>query len=552
MPLGLLWVSGAAGVGFPIEVSWSSALVLGYLAWRRLSRGVFLDFSFFALLALVVWAFFLTLVRRVPWEAAAPPLATGALVVLLACVVAHPAGRFWLERSVLAGGLLAAAWLIVERALLPGRPAGPFGNPNPAATWAVLALAVLWSQTQRRLVLPTFVLLGGVLASESRAAILAVGALAALRFFSTVHPRWRLTSSLVLFLCLVGFLWRLARDRDPLRFERIRIWRVAVQVVVDSFPLGTAPGGFREAAIARNFPRDGEFARFHRIPGLAESDVLQLAASLGVPGLLLGFFLVGRVVQARCRQGWHALAPALALGVTSGFHSQLCFPVVALPAVVAGRFSGSWRVRLAPSSALLLVWPVAIWAGAHVVHSGGPIGTAMAIVKQALAKPTTTPEELADCLPKLSVAAELAPRSSEVRRLLGFLQLALGQKTRDAHIVEDAVASFSQALERNPNDVWAALGEAEAWLTLGEAQRGQIAARRSLGIEPNCVPCWLVLCEAQYASGELAAARHSWRKAQEIKRKARRHVFVTNYESALVRADPIRVRRLAAALGEGS
>src|SRR3989304_648807 len=44
--------------------------------------------------------------------------------------------------AAVAAGTSAAAWLIPERLLHAGRPPGPFGNPNLAATPALLALAL--------------------------------------------------------------------------------------------------------------------------------------------------------------------------------------------------------------------------------------------------------------------------------------------------------------------------------------------------------------------------------------------------------------------------
>ncbi len=128
----------------------------------------------------------------------------------------------------------------------------------------------------------------GVVASGSRAALVGVVAVAATWALARRGGRrTRLAAALLVALAVAGFSVRLATDRDPLRYERVRIWAVAVRVAAAEFPLGCGPSGYADAAMAHNFPREGEFARFARLPDVAESDLLQLAATLGLPGVIL-------------------------------------------------------------------------------------------------------------------------------------------------------------------------------------------------------------------------------------------------------------------------
>ncbi len=552
LPVMVFLVADAWGVGLGPGAGFLVGLVLGVLAWRRLCRGVRLGFSFLWLSGFVLWVFLSALVQPVAWEVASPLLATGFFVLLLAVIVAHPCGRGWLKAGVVAAGSLAAGWLLIEALFLSGRPSGPFGNPNPAATLVVLALACLRWRRGAGLALHASLLMGGLFASESRAALLALLTLGGIWFFAGSRWRWRWLVGLAVLTGLLGLFSRLQKDRDPMRFERVKIWGVAAAVALDYLPFGTGPGGFYDAALAKNFPRSGEFARYHRVPGLAESDVLQVVASLGLPGFFLALALVVTTVRAWAGRGWLALGPVVALGVTSSVHSQLFFPVLALPALVAGRFSGTLRVKLSPILALLLVWPAAVWAGFNVSHREGPVAKAKRQATDLLKSRAATAEQLAKSLVALSKAASLAPRSAEVLRLLGFVQLAFGQNTGEAQLVEDATRSFRRALELNPNDVWATLGETEAWLILGDASRAQAAARQGVLLEPNCLPCWLALAEAQCALGDLAGARKSWHQAERVKRAARGYPFVTRYEEGLARPEPRRELRLRKLLGGGA
>jgi len=114
---------------------------------------------------------------------------------------------------------------------------------------------------------------------------------------------------------LIGIGIRLAVDRDPLRYERVRIWTVGFRVAAAEFPLGCGPGAvMRMSQLPTNFPRDGEFARFARIPDLAESDFLAAAASLGLPGVALVAGLMGCVVVRLRNRGPAAWGVAAALG----------------------------------------------------------------------------------------------------------------------------------------------------------------------------------------------------------------------------------------------
>ncbi|MFN3413853.1 MAG: O-antigen ligase family protein, partial [Thermoanaerobaculum sp.] len=553
VPLALLWVASADGVFLAPWVAGVSAAIVGFLAWRRMLRGVRVGPPFVWLLGFFLWALISALAQPVSWDRAAQLAAIALFAGMLALIAAHPLGRRWMGVAVMAAGVLCALWLLVERVFLGGRPAGPFGNPNVAATVVVLAFAHSDLVQSRRSWVWLTLLLAGVLAAESRAAMLAVVVLCFLWLGLRLPRRWKALLLLGVVVAAWGLAWRMALDPDPLRFERLRIWKAALETAWDFAPWGTGPGGFGDAVLARNFPREGEFARFHRIPDLAESDLLHLAAALGVPGLVLAAGLVWSTFRAWAGRGLKALSPALTVVVTGLFHSQMLWPVLAFFAVSAGRFSGRWRLRFSPGPAFLLLWPLVGWAAAALPWPNGVVVPSLQErllkVREVLRQEASS-EQLGDALVEATAIARESPRSAEALRTVGLVQVRLARATGDASAAHAAIATFRRAQETNPKDVWAYYGEAEARVVLGQWEGARGAALRALALEPNCVPCWLTVAQSQLFLGMPEAARETYRKALAAERRARGYPFVSAYERALASPDPLLKLRLALALGE--
>jgi len=550
LPLACLWVAAADGVGIRPWVATLTAAVLGALAFRRLVRGVRLGAPFFWLAGLSGWVAAEGLAQPVPWERAAYLFACSLAVLASALLSGSPRGRQWLAAAAVASGLLAAVWLVVERLALGGRPGGPTLNPNLGAGVAAFAFALLLASGRfpGRL-LAAAVLLSGVLAAASRAASLAV--LVAAGVVAGRHRRLRRPLLVVALVAVGGLAWRLATDRDPLRFERLRIWRTASQVALAYAPWGTGPGGFPDAVLGFNFPRDGEFARFARIPSLAENDWLHLAATLGLPGVLFASGLAASLLRRACRKGGTDLPPLMALLVMGAFHTYLLWPVGAMLAPAAGRFAGKTRLRLSRPLALLWVWPWAVFLAVALAWPRGPLGDRPQALEGAIGRAlreSPSREVLAQALVQAEELVRIAPRASRSWELAGLVAYNLGLSTGDAALVRKAVEAFQSAQRRNPKGVWAPLGEATAWLALGESAPARAAAARAVQLEPNCVRCWLTLAQAQLFQGELAAARASLLRGQTALREARTTSFVSAYERELAAWDPALASLLAQAL----
>jgi len=572
---------------------WAAAvvgvLVGGVAAWTAV-RGVRRDPALLALGGLVGWAVILAALRPVDPGPAAWTVAGGMAAWVTAAAAQRPRAQRGALWGVALAGVAAAVHLAVERLVEGGRPGGPLEQPVLAATVAVLALAVLpalrlptaaaavagavllagiaasgsragmlavvalaavWA-----LRLPTAaaavagaVLLAGIAASGSRAGMLAVVALAAVWTRRWGAPTVRRAAAGVAVIGLIGLSIRVATDPDPLRWERVRIWQVAARTALAEAPWGAGPGGFADAALPHNFPRVGELARWYREPSLAESDVLQLAAVLGIPGLGLGATLALLLLARATPVGLGVLA---ALAVTSAVNTQLPVPAVAVAAAlaVAGTQRRPRRVCLWRCTR-----PQAVAVGALVAVVTGlalswprpgllPDAETLAAEVRRLA-----PRDPRAALVQACEVVRRRPRWGEGRRLWASLYLAQGVKRREAALVERAAQEYAAARAANPTDAFAAYGEAECARLLGEPQRAHRLAQEAVRLEPHFARAWVLLAALELAQGQLDGACQALERAEKARRAGDGVVMISAYEVELVRWDPARATLVASACG---
>ena len=562
VPVAAAWVLAADGPVVRPAVAVATVAAALALAWTSgagaLRRGPALWLA-----AMLAWAALDAVLRPVAAYDAARVLAAGVVALALLLVVARPRAAAWGRLAVVAGGACAAAWMVAERAAHAARPAGPFGNPNGSATAALLGLALAPSL---RLPLGARVPLmalaaAGVVASGSRAALIGACVVAAAWGFAGRRRRGlALAAGLVAAVAVLGLAFRFVRDRDPLRYERLRIWGVVARVAAAELPFGCGPGGYADAALAHNFPRDGEFARFARLPDLAESDLLAVPASLGIPGAVLAAGLLASVAAAVRRRGPAAWSVAAAVGVTSAVNSQLMVPVVVWMAALAlgsvldrPRPARRAGVRGATAAALSAAAVAAAVVLALPDWGAGPAPERLVEAAEAANRARRpTDATLADAEAQAWRACAERPRFARAWKALGNLRLARANVRDEADLAAAAAAAFAHARRANPLDVWAAVGEGRALLALGDRPGARDAFNAAVRLEPNCAPAWIELAYLHLAQGEIGAARAALGRAQAIVRDARGRSFVTAYERALASADPAAVARLRAALGEGT
>jgi tetratricopeptide (TPR) repeat protein len=557
LALGGAWVAGAEGV---IEAPWSviiTVVVAAGLALPALRRRK-LPAPQAWLAGLLAWAALDAVLRPVASFDAARLVAMGVTALLLAGAGSTPRGAAWGRAAVVVAGLGAAAWLVVERALSAERPGGPFSNPNLGATVALLALAMVpFVPVARGLRAAGGCLAAaGIVASGSRAALLGACTLAVIWGLAGRTRRWRVLGAALALVGVGGLTLRLLVDRDPLRFERLRIWGVAAKTIAAELPLGCGPGGYADAAAPHNFPLEG-YARYARTPDLAESDLLEALATLGLPGAVLLLGLIASVASRLPRRDGRGWGVVGALAVTSAFSTQLIVPVVAWPAALA---LAAVLPRGRPR-ARVLAWPLGVCVGTAVVVaatavlalSNWGVGEAPArAVERAMSlfrSSGTSDTRMADAEALLVHACSARSRYGRAWRCLGTVRLQRAVLRRDRELAASAARAFSHARRLSGIDAWAAYGEGEALGLAGDLAGAEKALEGAVTLEPNFVGAWLRIGRLRLDQGRVAAARDALAHAETARRRARGADFVSDYERSLASVDRVALRQLRLALG---
>ena len=279
--------------------------------------------------------------------------AAAAGVFVLAGVLCRTRGRLeTLLAVVAASGLLQALLSLGQRAGIFGmgvggaagpasaeaaRPAGTFLNPNHLAAFlAVSALAGLALVAAREGLRFTHrigaaaaiaVILAGFLAPASRGALVGLGAgvvVFSMFAWRRLPRRVRLFAALALAAATVAALALLAvrfRGDDPYRWERVRLWRAALEEAAHQPLLGIGPGQFSVRGPAVSPPHDGMVVRYGKRLDQTHSDLLRAVVEGGLLGgglclAAVGFLLFGMrraLARAASSDTW-----LLRLGCVSG------------------------------------------------------------------------------------------------------------------------------------------------------------------------------------------------------------------------------------------
>ncbi|MCZ6746782.1 MAG: O-antigen ligase family protein [Acidobacteria bacterium] len=270
---------------------------------------------------------------------------TTAFALALALAALFGRGESGRHREVLAWLLVAAAVpaaLAAQVGLLAGwgRGTAGFVNPNHLAAFLVAVLPLSLVVARRASLLGWLagaVLTGGVLATRSRGALLAVGLVMGIALAVAVTRRRLRGATLYLGLAVVvlfsglagSALWtRFADGTDIYRYDRLLIWPQVVRMARDAPLLGIGPGQFPYRAGAYNFPRDGEVVRYGRAFQAPHSyPLLLLAEGGGLVFLALSLAVV--LTIRRALQDWRQVEFILSL-----FDEPLARPPVLLAAAL--------------------------------------------------------------------------------------------------------------------------------------------------------------------------------------------------------------------------
>jgi len=546
-----VFTAGAAGVTLAPWAAAVAAACVGGVAAGIAARGVRRDPALLVLGGVLGWAGVLTALQPVDVAPAAWTLAGGVTAWVVAAAAQRPRSQAGARWGVALAGVAAAVYLTAERLVEGSRPGGPLEQPVLSATLVMLGLAVLPMLRLPRAAAAAAaaVLLAGIVASGSRAAMLAVVAVAGVWALTLGGAKARWAAAVVAGIALGALAVRIVTDPDPLRWERVRIWQVAVRTALAEAPWGAGPGGFADAALPHNFPRDGELARWYREPSLAESDVLQLAAVLGFPGLALGVALAFLLLRRATPGGLGVLA---GLAVTSAVNTQLPVPAVAVAAALA--VAGTRR-RPRPVTLWRCTGPQALAAGVLVAVVTGlalswprpgllPGAESLAAEARQLAA-----SHWGAAVVRAGEAVRRRPRWGEGRRLLASLYLAQGVHRREAALVERAAQEYGAARTANPRDAFAVYGEAECARLLGEPRRARQLAAEAVRLEPHFARAWLLLAALELAQGQLAGACQALQDAERARRAGDGVVMISAYEEELVRWDGVRAALVGSACG---
>jgi len=241
-----------------------------------------------------------------------------------------------LFRSMLAGGVLQAVYVIARRVLLgEWRSPGTFFNPNHLAAWLVLVLLLMTGTWERRPTLrdwllravPGVLLFAAVVLSGSRGALvgLAAGGLYLLvrvwGFLGRREKGLMLLAGLIMVVVASSALVVRFQVPDRFAFHRLAIWKGTADMILDRPLIGVGPGQFGWAAEQYQFPDGEPPLNFDHRFNQSHSDWLRVPAEFGLLGA--GFVLAGLIgFGAMIRRRGIAL-PLQAIGTIAALFAML-------------------------------------------------------------------------------------------------------------------------------------------------------------------------------------------------------------------------------------
>ncbi|MDX2251816.1 MAG: O-antigen ligase family protein [Nitrospira sp.] len=491
-------------------------------------------------------------------------------------------GLFWLilAMGVFEGGtgILQYCWSGEARAK------GTFFNPNFFATYeavtAVLALSVLltgmeWRRTEKLLLALIAIISGtAVLLAQSRGATAAF--LLAVTFVGVA--RFGKVALIVLVIVVVSgiIVPNPLKERikavsiyDPYAYSRVEIWKGAIDRVIDH-PMGLGLGAYKYASFQYRFPIEGAVIRYGKRAETAHNEYLQLAAELGVAGLVL--FLIGigvwvsearKVMKGTLSQQHRGIMVGLCAGVLailihaavdSVFHEPalvlllilLGGLVLALKNHVGHPGSREWRLRLpyhptrvvlagvvVAALAILVIRPAAAWFmveyGNKAVTGHDDLGAIQWYRYAALVDPASTavrdglarfyvqqfrlsgdPEWLRLAAEEIEVGMSFNALDGRMPYRLGTIYALMAEQRIAAPHREVLLAQAEQALEKAITvDPFSPFGYFELGILLrgqGDHVRTRQLLEQAIRYEPNFVPARVVLADLAKEAGQAAVA----------------------------------------------
>jgi len=446
----------------------------------------------------------------------AAPLARSMACVLLLHLTAARAGRneraLWFHMFGASGIVLsAAAWAL----FVPYHPGSgllyPYYNYTPAVMAALFGASLgAWKVPKdentmgRRVWIASLLMLsaGIVVWAHSRSGLLALAGISALALWRRGWRRGVLAGALagtaLLAFNPAGLFDPVLKSGHSAAGVRPLIWRAAAGICREDILFGEGPGRFERGFLRHSFAApEGSWATSNELRAThADSELIQMAAETGVPGLL--FFLIAFILTWRKGgsreppQDWTREAALLAC---AGLLIQsTVVNIFALPAIgwlffaclgmgVAGQSAEAAPSRETPSAwpafglvltVLLLLpgWTLSSWRTRAVQ---APAGTGVPWMERAIG---------------------IAPLDDKL-----WADLARLHMRGDPPAPLAALAALERAENLNPRFAMYPLIAAEILRSSSHWEAVRILAERVVSLEPYCLQGRLLLAEALHRLG---------------------------------------------------
>ncbi len=468
---------------------------------------------------------------------------------------------------------------------------------------ASLAVVVFGTERKFRIaaLISAAVLAFGIVQTDSRAATLAAGAMAAV---AAVRAGNRIPRRLWLLIGLAGLVVvavsspRLITkflshgQSDPYNYARPRIWLSSLRIIGEHPILGTGFGQFVHVSKRFAFPMDGQVARYMVRLGMAHSEYLQHAAELGIPAAVLLFSLLGYLLYLawkRAPMAWPdyrcfqeaGLLTAAGVGTHALVDNCWTIPVTASALVVlslsdllplrAKTIRRPWRTsELALAGALIVaayVYSIVIpGLGLHYNEAGHQAyerfdfnnaelyhtraiavvpdnsvfldNLGMVYLDQAFQAKDSRLRPKARSYFDKAIAANPRSLDPHMHMEAALVQSLTGNAEQDSYIYDQLIQNDLQLLEIDPYIPFARKNLADAYFKLGQHDRAFQELQTALSYEPNYVPGYLQFATWYKDLGDLSISRQYTEEAIAIVNKYRDYRPGRPYEGLLLGRPP--------------
>jgi tetratricopeptide (TPR) repeat protein len=340
-------------------------------------------------------------------------------------------------------------------------------------------------------------------------------------------------------------------SRDVYAYERLSIWKSAVQMMLDHPWFGVGLGQFEYFSPRYAFPVDAHWARFGRIAHTPHNEYLHAGAELGIPGMVLVIALIATVTIPALRAVLRSegvdrgtLSILSAVAVVMLVHSFVDFPLHAPPLVlllvataaglrVWGAEGNAWVVefrfrRVYALAVAVLALYLAFLAARPVVAFSyylGGIGAPRDLLREKRALEIAERKEVSNAtsIAFLEKAVALDPGNATYHNALGSRYFKYYFTEDDGKLREKALFHGNFAMELNPNNHRFAYGLGQAMESLfrryGEERFLRMAAdkyRQARALAPKYYATVEKAAFIEEEIGDLAAAEQGLRSVVSL------------------------------------